>query len=309
MAKKRRERIYLVPRWSGLVFAFVLLLIFALGFALPYARDYTQALGIALLVAGVVTLIQTNDNLSGITIAALRSTPTAAGEDALLELTLHNDSKNERTALQVRRALRWRTAWFSPAPLSAFLPVLASGDSAAVRLPLRTTRRGRYPVPDLWVCSVMPVGLCFAWKVFPGEGEYFVYPRPRGLSLDPGASAHGQHSGLSASGGSEDVSGHRPYEAGDPLSRLDWRVYARTGKLAVRTLEEGRSGEVALRWDDTRFLADPEKRLEQLSCWIDQCVREERPFRLELPDHSGDLHSRNLVGCREALATFTPGPA
>ncbi len=36
----------------------------------------------------------------------------------------------------------------------------------------------------LWVCSVMPFGLCFAWKDFGLEGSYFVYPRPRGVSLE-----------------------------------------------------------------------------------------------------------------------------
>lgn len=304
MAKKRRERIYLVPRWSGIVFAFLLLLIFALGFAFTEARGLTQTLGIALLVAGVVAMIQSNDNLRGIEITACHSTPTAAGEEPVLELTLRNHAERERTGLQMRRGALWRTAWFRRRSVSASLPVIESGATSTVRLPLPATRRGRHAVPALWACSIMPVGLCFAWKVFPGAGEYFVYPRPRGLPLEPGT-GKGRHTGsLSSLTGSEDVSGHRAYEVGDPLSRLDWRVFARSGKLVVRTLEDGSSGEVLLSWDDTRFLDHDEQRLEQLSYWIAQCVREERPFRLELRGASGDLTSRNLTACYEALATF-----
>src|SRR5882757_6611066 len=96
MAKRRRERIYLVPRWSGLLFAFVLLLIFALGFARVEVRDLTQPLGIALLVAGVVAMIQSNDNLRGVEIIGCHSAPAAAGEKAMLQLTLRNGSNRER---------------------------------------------------------------------------------------------------------------------------------------------------------------------------------------------------------------------
>lgn len=308
MAKRRRrERIYIVPRWSGLVFAFILLLIFALGFADPSVRDLTQPLGIALLVAGVVALIQTNENLSRVEITASHSTPTAAGETAQIEITLHNGASRERIGLEVRLAMQWRTAWRNRHQATAPLPMMEPSETSTIRFPLVTAKRGRYALPDLWVSSVLPVGLCFAWKSFAGRGEYFVYPQPRGVPLEPDSS-QGKLEGDGLAGGDQDVSGHRPYEPGDPLSRLDWRVFARTGKLAVRTLETGVGGEIVLRWEDARFVEDHEKRLEQLSCWIEQCVREERPFRLELPGSSGELSSRNVAACREALAIFEELP-
>jgi len=303
MARKRRERIYLVPRWSGLAFSVVLLLIFALGFAVPPVREFTQPLGIALLVVGVVILIQTNENLRGVEITASHAVPTAAGDSVWLEVTLRNAAESERVGLEVRQGLRWRTAWRARAATHPSLPGLDSQQSATIRLPIATTRRGCYPMPDLWVGSILPVGLCFAWKVFRGSGDYIVYPRPRGRSLDHVA-GRGRHVGSGLSGGNEDVSGHRPYQAGDPLSRLDWRVYARTGEAMIRTLEDGSGGEVTLRWEDTYFLQNDEARLEQLSYWIDQCIREARLFRLDLPHAGGDLNSRNVAACREALATY-----
>lgn len=303
MARPRRERIFIVPRWNGLVFAFALLCVFALGFGFPTTRTLTQILGIALIVAGLVALIQSNENLRGVLITGCRTVPVPAGDEPILELTISNTSDRERIGLRIRESMLWRKAWHTKPRTSAWLPVLDAGETAVVRLALPSRSRGRYAVPELWVSSIMPMGICFAWKVFPRGEEYFVYPTPRGLPLEgDGRKGQGVHEG--ADGGSEDVSGHRPYEPGDPLSRMDWRVFARSGKVVVRTLEEGSGGEVLLRWDDTRFLQDDEARLEQLSFWVAQCMREGRPFRLELGPYRSDLSSRHIMACYEALATF-----
>lgn len=300
---RRRERIYIVPRWAGLVFAFMVLVVFGLGFAVPMSKGLTQMLGIALVVAGVVALIQSNDNLRGVEVTGCRAAPAPAGGSVVLEVALRNGAERERIGLEVREAMLWRVAWWMRPRMSAWLPVLDAGQAAAVAVNLPAARRGRYRVPALWVCSALPMGLCFAWKVFSGQGEYFVYPAPRGVPLDAGTLG-GQKRGAVLDRGAEDVSGHRSYKAGDPLSRMDWRVFARTGKLVVRTLEESGGGEVALRWEDTDFLENTEARLEQLSFWIAQCVEENRGFTLELPGARGALGSRNVTACLEALATF-----
>lgn len=287
-----RERVFIIFHWTGLVFGFLILLVFGAGYLTRDSGALTQTLGITLVVAGVVALIQSNDNLRGIEILGCRSVPTAAGEPVSLEVVVKNSADRERIGLTIR------TGWRIRPRVSAWLPVLEAGETATVRLELPATRRGRHPVPQLWVCSVRPVGLCFAWKVFPQTATYDVYPAPRGRSLDQETEVGGE-----GAADRDDVSGHRPYNPGDMLSRMDWRVFARTGELLVRTLEEGGNEEVLLRWTDTRFLTQTEARLEQLSFWMDQCVQEGRPFLLDL-GHSPDLTSTNLTACREALATF-----
>jgi uncharacterized protein (DUF58 family) len=206
---------------------------------------------------------------------------------------VRNGADRERIGLMVR------TSWRTRPRASAWLPVLEPGETATVRLLLPTSHRGRFPVPTLWICSIQPVGLCFAWKVFPQSAVYHVYPEPQGRPLETERSVSGQHEE-----DRDDVSGHRTYNPGDMLSRLDWRVFARTGELVVRTLEEGSGETLALRWKDTHFLESPERRLEQLSCWIDQCVRENRPFVLDLGGSHAPLNNSNLAACREALAIF-----
>ena len=297
---QKRERIYIVFHWAGLVFGLLVFFIFALGFVMVSTRSLTHTLGITLVVAGVVALIQSNENLRGIAITGCRSVPVPAGEDVTLELTLRNSSRNEHIGLRVRTDWRFRPR------SSAWLPMIGAEETAAVRLNLPTSKRGRFAVPTLWVCSIMPVGLCFAWKVFSEPGEYIVYPAPRGVPLDHSLYGVdlGMEQGAHHSHGNEDVSDHRPYTPGDMLSRMDWRVFARTGKLVVRAFEEGRGDAVTLRWEDTRFLDSGEARLEQLSFWITQCVAEGRRFTLHLGHSHPRLNNDNLAACHEALATF-----
>jgi len=298
---QKRERIYIFLHWPGIVFGLVAISIFALGFMVDASGGLARMLAIALGVAGIVVLIQSNDNLRGVTITGCHSAPAAAGEDAILSLVLHNASDQERIGLRVRsrdRALRAAPAW---------VPVLPPHGTATVSLRLPTTRRGRFAIPSIWVSSVHPVGFCFAWKIFPQDTRIVVYPRPRGIPFDdrPGAA---DGAGVGRNTGGDDVGGHRPYEAGDMLTRLDWRVFARTGKLLVRTLEGAGGERIALRWDDTYFLPDPEARLEQLSFWICRCRQEGRAFTLDLGDTRQDLNSGNPARCLEALADF-PQPS
>lgn len=304
---EKRERIYIIFHWAGLIFAFAVLLIFALGFAFVNARSLTQITGIALVVAGIVTLIQSNDNLRGVEIAGSRAAPVPAGEDTVVELTLRNTSDRERTGLWIREG-RSRGDWWRRRPRAAvWVPMLEANESRVVRLRLPTKRRGRFAVPTLWVCSVMPVGLCFAWKVFAECGEYLVYPAPKGRPLNEIFGAGEEELGFregAISDRSEDVSGHRQYQPGDILSRLDWRIFARTGNLLVRAMEDGGGDEVALRWKDTEFLPDTESRLEQLSFWMTQCLHDGRKFTLDLGNSRGELNGENIVACQEALATF-----
>jgi uncharacterized protein (DUF58 family) len=290
-----RERIYILFHWYGCVFGFLVILVFAAGYVVPTAAGLVQTLGISLVVAGVVALIQSNDNLRGIEILHCRADPAPAGGEVRLLVTVRNTSARERVGLTVR------TGWRVRPKVSAWLPVLDAGATATVTLPLPAGRRGVFPVPQLWVCTVRPMGLCFSWKVFRPDATYAVFPRPRGRPLERENADDGK-----GENGRNDVTGHRAYVPGDVLNRIDWRVYARSGKLAVRTLEEGAEEQIRLRWADTRFLEDPEQRLEQLSRWVDQCVAEGRPFVLDLGAERPEWNHLNPNLCREALAVFQP---
>ena len=295
---KTRERIYIIPQWSGMVFAGVVFAIFVFGYFANGFAGLPQTLVISFVVVGIVALIQTNENLRGIEVVSCHSQPVPAGEDAVLEVLLRNASDRERLALKVRVRTGWRLVG------DARVEVLRPGAGETVRIRIPTTRRGCYPQPPLWVSSDLPFGLCFAWKVFADRGGYVVYPRPVGQPLAAPAAADGED-GSRAKKGVEDISGHRPYFAGDLLSRLDWRIFARSGKLAVKTFEGNEGLRIRLAWEDTVSLPGTEARLEQLSFWVSECVRNRRAFELHLGSASRHLNESNPAACRIALAAFS----
>ena len=294
-----RERIYIIPKWAGIAFAAAVFAIFVLGY---FARGFDglpQTLVISFVVAGIVALIQTNENLRGVFLASCRSQPVPAGDEVVLDVTLRNSSASERLGLRIRLREGWRLVG------DARVAVLKPGGSATVRIRIPSARRGCHPNPPLWVSSDLPFGLCFAWKIFADGGAYVVYPRPVGQTL-AAVFAGGGEGGDELRKGADDVSGHRPYAAGDLLSRLDWRVFAKRGKLLVKTFEAVDGPRISLRWEDTAFLRDPEVRLEQLSFWVSECVRNRQPFDLHLGPASRHLNETNPAACRIALAEFQP---
>lgn len=288
---KPAERIYIVPAWPGFLFGAAIFLIFAAGYLLEGFGGPAQVLVISLVVAGILALIETNDNLKGITVSSCRSEPVPAGEEAVLEISVTNSSSRERIGLKVRLRTGWRLDG------DALIPMIRPGETQTVRLPIPTSRRGAFRVPAIWVSSSLPAGICFAWKAFPDSGHYHVYPPGRNWRGHPSA---GGRDGDAGDAGSEDVAGHRPHHPGEPPSRVDWKVFARSGRLLVKALD-GRSGaRVILAWEDTAFLEGVENRLEQLSHWVGECVRSRRPFLLRLGGR--EFTEKNLAACRIALA-------
>lgn len=293
-----RERVYIVPHWAGFVFGAAVFALFVIAYFSHGFGGPAQTLVISFVVAGIVALIQTNDNLRGIVLLSCHSRPVAVGEDAVMELTFANESPRQRLGLKVRIRSGWSLKG------DAWIPAIEPMGRATVRISVPTTTRGRFSNPSIWVSSSLPVGLCFSWKVFADSGEYYVYPAPRGQPLTA-FEGGGDQAGPRLQIGGSDVDGHRAYEPGDLLSRLDWKVFAKNGKLLVKTLA-GMCGTVAmLRWEDTALLGNPETRLEQMSFWLIECLNSRRPFQLDLGPYPDPLTDKNPAACLRALAGFS----
>lgn len=79
-------------------------------------------------------------------------------------------------------------------------------------------------------------------------------------TFDPraGRSAPGAHHARRLGPGAE-FAEHKPYVAGDDLRHLDWRVYARSDRLAVRRHEGDRSVDLWIVLDSSGSMAVPEE--------------------------------------------------
>jgi len=124
----------------------------------------------------------------------------------------------------------------------AALPALAPGESRTVRLAFRPRRRGRIELAGLDVARVDPLGLVKGLARVPLEARVIALPkryRIPAIAL-PGARKF-QQGGVSLSasiGDSQEFLSLRDYRPGDPLQRVHWKSFARTGKPIVKEYQD-----------------------------------------------------------------------
>lgn len=290
-----QRRIFIVPSRGGLLFALALV-VMLLG-----AINYNLALGHALVFLlaglGIVGMIHTFRNLFGLVVTPGRCEPVFAGETAFFQLSLDNDRKTPRLALELAA--------------DASLPVSAAIESQGktrVRVPLPAPRRGWLALPRVRLASRYPLGLFTAWSYLQPEMRCLVYPKPVAAPLPTAGTSH-RGDNLHGDGGQEDFSGFRERQPADSPRHVAWKASARNageGPLLIKAFAGGARNELVLDWQHTAPDLPDDIRLGILTGWILAAEAAGSPYGLHLPHLSlppdrGDRHCRR---CLEALALF-----
>jgi len=138
---------------------------------------------------------------------------------------------------------RWLIERATPeTPREAPLPDVAAGGRETLRLTLTPRRRGRIELAGLILNRSDPLGLVKGRARLALPGRVIALPRryrlPR-LSL-PGRRKHqpGGVSLASSVGDSEEFLSLREYRPGDPLQRIHWKSFARTGRPIVKEFQD-----------------------------------------------------------------------
>ena len=199
-----------------------------------------------------------------------------AGERFEYRVVVHNHGRRTLDALTVREALRdprpgyadWRRArepgeerrnWFdrnqgyfrwrwlieSRTPERAereTLPTVPPGEHRAVSLWMRPRRRGRLELDAVQLSRVEPLGLLRGLARIRAPGRVIALPKRYRL---PAIALPGQRrfqqGGVTLAtsvGDSEEFIGLREYRPGDPLQRVHWKSYARTGSPIVKEYQD-----------------------------------------------------------------------
>ncbi len=199
-----------------------------------------------------------------------------AGERFEYRVVIHNHGKRPLDALMVREAMRdprpgyaeWRRArepgeerrnWFdrnqgyfrwrwlirSRTPERSereTLQTVPAGEHRAVSLWMRPRRRGRLELDALQLSRVEPLGLLRGLSILRAPGRVIALPKRYRL---PAIALPGQrrfqHGGVTLAtsvGDSEEFIGLREYRPGDPLQRVHWKSYARTGSPIVKEYQD-----------------------------------------------------------------------
>lgn len=175
--------------------------------------------------------------------------------------------------------------------------------TASLALPAGT--RGACRIAGLRLVSRWPFGLWQASRPLPAA-RALVYPHPAGEQPLPTSDPRHAH----RQAATDDYQGLRAYAPGDAPRRINWRVYGRSGELAVNRFDGGSGGD-ALRLDWERTAGDVETRLSQLTAWLLAAEQAGSEYALRLPGfarppgHGAGQRS----ACLEALALFSPAPS
>jgi uncharacterized protein (DUF58 family) len=138
---------------------------------------------------------------------------------------------------------RWLIERRTPRPLrEVALPRLDPGSIQTLKLALEPRRRGRIELAGLTLARTDPLGLVKGLVRAEALAHVTVLPRryrlPR-IAL-PGARRF-QQGGVTLAtsvGDSEEFVGLRDYRPGDPLQRVHWRSFARTGRPIVKEYQD-----------------------------------------------------------------------
>ena len=165
-----------------------------------------------------------------------------------------------------------------------------------------------YKFETLLVRTAYPFGLVSASIRVPVNGEYYVYPQPKGSIEWPALHPSGEQGSPFSNQPGDDFSGVRAYMPGESLRHVDWKAFARGRPLSIKQFSGGSGHTLYL--DAAEMTRLPlEGRLSQLALWIVNAEKAEIPYalklgRVTLPLGLGETQSRRAL---EALAVAGVG--
>lgn len=291
------RRIFIMPTSTGAIFVLVLFLMLLV--AINYQNSLAYGLTFLLLSVGVLAILHTYRNLSGLILSSGSARSVFVGEPLLLRLRLES-ANHPHQAISV--------GW-DVSQLQAF-DVPGAG-LVEVEVGLPAVVRGWLRAPRLRVESAFPLSIFRAWSWLDLQQAVLIYPRPLpgAMPLLVGAQPHAEDQGQITQGpGVDDYQGLKAYQPGDSQRRLHWKAFSRGQGLLIKDFTDVSGHDLCL--DFMALGGDIEERLSRLCYWVLELSQRRQPFALRLPGFllaagSGDEHRE---ACLQALALFGNRP-
>jgi uncharacterized protein (DUF58 family) len=287
------RRIFIMPTRTGATFALVLVLMLLV--AINYQNSLAYGLTFLLMSVGILTILHTFRNLSGLVLSAGSARSVFVGEPLMLRLRLQSAKRSHHAI-----ALGWDVTQLQA------LDVPGAG-LAEIDIGLPALNRGWLRAPRLRVESVFPLSIFRAWSWLDLQQSILIYPRPvaGAMPLLKGAQPHADDLGEATLGpGVDDYQGLKLYQPGYSRRRLHWKAYSRGQGLLIKDFTDVSGHDLCL--DFMALGGDIEERLSRLCYWVLELSQRRQPFALRLPgfllpSSSGDEHRE---ACLQALALF-----
>jgi uncharacterized protein (DUF58 family) len=303
------RRVYILPTRAGMLFAAAMLMM--LFGSINYSLQLGFLLTFLVTSMALVAMYHTHRNLARLGLSAHRAENVFAGDLATFEITVHNRTAEARFALEfepLQSTNRLRDALGPDLPVQPITNVdIPAASSREVRVAVATRSRGRLPCPRLRIETRFPFGLWQAWSYYMPPLAAIVYPAPESEAPPlPATAAAGtaQETGLVVSG--DEFAGVRPYQRGDSLKRVAWRLAARSDELTVKLFEAYARGEVQLDYARLPPSLTEEQKLARLCRWVLMAEAAQLRYELRLPGARVDLGlgPEQRERCLTALALY-----
>nr|WP_296256427.1 MULTISPECIES: DUF58 domain-containing protein [unclassified Pseudomonas] len=287
------RRIFILPTRVGGTYA--LLLILLLLVSINYQNSLAYGLTFLMLSVGVLAILHTYRNFSGLILSAGHARSVFVGEPVQLRLRLESTASGHQAI-----ALGWDSERLEQTDV-------APERQVDVALTLPAVSRGWLRAPRLRVESVFPLGIFRAWSWLDLEQTVLIYPRPvaGSMPLLKGIEPHAEDAGQASQGqGVDDYQGLRPWQPGDSQRRMHWKAWSRGQGLMVKEFSDLSGHDLCL--DFMALGGDIEERLSRLCYWVLELSQRQQPFALRLPGFlsavgSGDAHRE---ACLRQLALY-----
>ena len=286
-----RRHIYILPTKFGCLYAALLLGL------LVGSINYSLSLGFAMtfLLAGLgsIGMLHSWRNLVNIKVSMRRAQAVFAGEDAIFEIAVTEESNRARYCIEAK---------FADQAID-IQDIKVRGETI-FKLVLPSNKRGWLKAPRVIFASEFPISFFHVWAYAEIDNQCLVYPTPSAHSLAiPSAHVSGASGNLRNPQGDDDFAGHRTYQFGDSPKRIDWKASSREQGLLTKQFQGEAISTLWLDWDAT-VCDNAEQRISQLTRWVMDAESNRLQYGLRLPHlqinpNTGDAHYHQ---CLIALA-------
>ena len=286
--------IYPTAGFAGLLFVLV-----AMWYAASSQNNAAAYLLLfALTAVFLVSIPHTLINLAGVTIALESAQPAFVGQEVSLPVEIMNCSRATRHGIELTLS--------GPSRKRHRIDYVPADKAARLTLRFPAQQRGEHNIGTVCLTSTYPLGFMRFLKRFTSSQSYIVYPKPAGDVQLPSSFVRRRASGpLTDLGEGDDFAGVRDYVPGESQRHIDWKAVARGQPLMTKQFAAEAEGVVYLDFSALSF-ADVEQGLSQLTLWVIEAERAQRPYGLrlpgtEIPPAVGQSHFHQ---CLRALSLF-----
>ncbi|MET1254319.1 DUF58 domain-containing protein [Aliikangiella maris] len=283
---------YIWPTREGYLLI-VIVLLMLIG-ATNYQNNLAFLLTFLLISIGLVSVILTYRNIQDIQFTV--RVPDELFADSVNRVSVMCTDRAGRNHHTVGLGLSYEQLKFIDIPAE---------QTVSLDIYLDTLKRGRLIMPGIMVSSIYPFGWLRTWAYIQLQQDVLVYPKPvEPPEFSQLAGTQTDEEGQKAEG-VDDLYGLKPYQAGEPLSRIDWKAFARERGLFIREFNGYQASRICFSWNDFPGVA-PELRLSYLTFLVIEAAKAQLAFALELPDNSvafdeGEVHRSH---CLQLLACY-----